>query len=89
MSDYLTPAELVELTEVRMPSAQIRWLQARAWKFEVGQLTGRPKVSREYYRARMCTPEPLPAPKSEPPAPQTYNIRSISIIGRKTANGAT
>lgn len=39
----LSSLQLVELTDVEQPSAQIRWLMDRGWKFEVGR-SGRPKV---------------------------------------------
>lgn len=48
----LTPEELHELTDCARPSAQIEWLRARSWVFEVGA-TGRPKVDREEYGRRM------------------------------------
>lgn len=48
----LTPEELHELTDCARPSAQIEWLRARSWVFEVGA-TGRPKVDREEYERRM------------------------------------
>lgn len=86
MSEYLAPDELVELTELRMASAQIRWLRDRGWKFEVGQLTGRPKVAREYYRARMCSLDPLPAVPGAPTAgpagdpARSYTVRPAKVI---------
>ena len=48
----LTPEELHELTDCARPSAQIEWLRARSWVFEIGA-TGRPKVDREEYERRM------------------------------------
>lgn len=48
----LTPDELHELTDCKRPAAQIEWLRARSWVFEVGD-TGRPKVDREEYERHM------------------------------------
>lgn len=52
MSRYLTPAELHDLTDLEQPAAQVRWLKARGWRYDVGA-SGRPKVDRDYHRARM------------------------------------
>lgn len=48
----LTEAELYELTGYKAAKGQIAWLRARGWRFEVNRI-GRPKVDREYYRAKM------------------------------------
>jgi hypothetical protein len=48
----LTPQELHELTDCARPSAQIEWLRARSWVFDVG-VTGRPKVDRAEYERHM------------------------------------
>lgn len=48
----LTPEELHQLTDCARPSAQIEWLRARSWVFDVG-VTGRPKVDREEYERHM------------------------------------
>lgn len=52
MSLCLTPEELRELTDLEQPAAQVRWLRARDWQFEVGA-SGRPKVARSYFQARL------------------------------------
>lgn len=43
MSLFLTPEQLHEVTDLVQHKAQIRWLSARGWKFEVSS-TGRPRV---------------------------------------------
>ncbi len=40
---FLSPAQLVELTDRKRISGQIEWLTARGWPFEVSAV-GRPKV---------------------------------------------
>lgn len=42
---FLTRNEISELTDLKRPSAQIRWLKAHGWPFEVSAL-GEPKVLR-------------------------------------------
>lgn len=49
---FLTPEELYALTDYQAPAWQIKWLQARGWKYELGA-SGRPKVSRTYAQQRM------------------------------------
>lgn len=43
MSIFVTPEQLAEITDLVQHAAQIRWLTARGWKFEVSS-TGRPRV---------------------------------------------
>lgn len=43
MSLFLSPDQLVELTDRHQRAAQIRWLTAHGWKFET-TATGRPRV---------------------------------------------
>lgn len=47
----LSHDELVELTGYVCPAWQIKWLEARGWKYEVSRK--RPKVSRSYFEQRM------------------------------------
>lgn len=49
---YLSAAELVDLTGARQKSAQIEWLRAKRWRFEVSR-EGFPRVARAYWRRRM------------------------------------
>lgn len=58
----LTPQELHELTDCARPSAQIEWLRARSWVFDVGK-TGRPKVDREEYERHMIGGRKAPQKK--------------------------
>ncbi|MGH8631519.1 MAG: DUF4224 domain-containing protein [Burkholderiales bacterium] len=43
MSLFITPDQLAEVTDRVQHAAQIRWLQAHNWKFEISA-TGRPRV---------------------------------------------
>lgn len=49
---FLTPSDLEQLTERRMPAAQARWLDARGWHYERGA-NGGVKVLRSYAEAMM------------------------------------
>ena len=51
---FLTSDNLVELTDCKRRSGQIRWLSERGYRFEVST-TGRPKVLKEEIRARMTS----------------------------------
>lgn len=51
---FLTPDELAELTDRRQHRAQIRWLEARGWKFEIGR-SGAPKVLRAESERQMLS----------------------------------
>jgi hypothetical protein len=53
----LSPDELVELTGLKRHSAQIRWLNANRWTFQV-RADGRPSVARAEYSAQMCSGRP-------------------------------
>lgn len=44
---FLTQDELKELTDRKIPIAQIRWLQKHAYPFVISA-SGKPKVLREY-----------------------------------------
>lgn len=43
MSLFVTPEQLVEITDLEQHAAQIRWLERHEWRFEISA-TGRPKV---------------------------------------------
>lgn len=49
---FLTPENLVELTDRKRPADQITWLRERGYRFEVSA-TGRPKVMIEEARNHM------------------------------------
>lgn len=49
---FLTPEQVELLTDAKKPSAQIRWLRAHEWPFEVSS-KGRPKVLASVAQARM------------------------------------
>lgn len=68
MADFLTPDELHGLTDLRQKSAQIAWLRARRWRFEVSA-QGFPKVARAYWQLRMVAGDDrteAPAPAARP-----------------------
>ncbi len=49
---FLSRDELIELTDLKQPSAQIRWLTEHGYRFDVGA-SGRPKVLRSTVEARL------------------------------------
>ena len=49
---FLSPDDLARLTGLQRPSAQLRWLAAHGWKFEVDRF-GRPVVLRAEAERRM------------------------------------
>jgi hypothetical protein len=55
---FLTQEELKELTDRKIPNAQIRWLQKHAYPFVISA-SGKPKVLREYVmqKLRALSPE--------------------------------
>ena len=54
MTMFLSQDELRELTDLKVPKAQMRWLQRYAYPFEIAA-SGRPKVLREYVMKKlMC-----------------------------------
>ncbi len=61
---FLTHDELVELTDLKIPSAQIRWLKSHAYPFEIGA-SGKPKVLRSLLIQRL-EQLAIPAKQSEP-----------------------
>jgi len=56
---FLTPDQLVKLTDYKRPSDQIRWLQENGYPFEIGS-SGRPKVLARVLETRL---EPKGGPK--------------------------
>ena len=51
---FLPPDELARLTGLRRPSAQVRWLAARGWRFEMDAY-GRPIVLQAEAERRMLS----------------------------------
>ncbi len=52
---FLTPEELVELTDCQRSHEQKQWLDARGWVYEVSRL-GTVKVLRKYVEMRFGIP---------------------------------
>ncbi len=52
---FLEPEKLVELTDCKRRSDQIRWLRNRGYRFEVSA-TGRPKVLIDEVRNKLLGP---------------------------------
>jgi hypothetical protein len=70
LDDYLSPAELHELTERSQPAAQIRWLRRRAWRFTTSA-EGRPRVLRAYRDRRLGGAD---SPAVEQPEPDWRDV---------------
>lgn len=51
---FLSQDELRELTDLKVPKAQMRWLQRYAYPFEIAA-SGKPKVLREYVMKKLMT----------------------------------
>lgn len=49
---FLTSDELMELTDLKIPKAQIRWLSKHAYPFEISA-SGKPKVLRSLVFERL------------------------------------
>ena len=49
---FLTQDELRELTDLRLPKAQIRWLQKHAYPYEISG-AGKPKVLKSFVLNRL------------------------------------
>jgi len=49
---FLTQDEIKELTDLKIPSAQIRWLKSHSYPFEIGA-SGKPKVLRSLVMERL------------------------------------
>lgn len=51
---FLTSDELKELTDLKIPKAQMRWLDKHHYPYEISA-SGRPKVLRAYLNERLKT----------------------------------
>lgn len=49
---FLSREELYELTDLKMPFAQCKWLTKHGYPFDISA-SGRPKVLRSYVEARL------------------------------------
>ena len=54
MTMFLSQDELRELTDLKVPKAQMRWLQRYAYPFEIAA-SGKPKVLREYVMKKLMS----------------------------------
>lgn len=66
----LTPDELHDLTDYKLPKLQIVWLREHGWVFEIGG-DDKPKVARAYANQKMGYKlgrqrQPQPEPEWEP-----------------------
>lgn len=62
---FLTQEEIRELTDLKIPKAQMRWLQKNSYPFEVAA-SGKPKVLREYVMSKLMTISFTTTPTNEP-----------------------
>lgn len=62
---FLTPEEIVDLTDRRNPRHQSRWLAERGYPFEISA-SGRPKVLRSEIESRLSSTERKKTRKAEP-----------------------
>lgn len=51
---FLTQNEIIDLTDLKIPKAQMRWLQKNSYPFEIAA-SGKPKVLREYVIRKMMS----------------------------------
>lgn len=65
MTMFLSQDELRELTDLKVPKAQVRWLQRYAYPFEIAA-SGKPKVLREYVMRKLMTISLSVIPTNEP-----------------------
>lgn len=49
---FLTSDELKELTDLKIPKAQIRWLDKHSYPYEIGA-SGKPKVLRSFVMEKL------------------------------------
>ena len=61
---FLSQDEIRQLTDLKIPKAQMRWLQKNAYPFEIAA-SGKPKVLREYVMNKLLS-LPLTATHKEP-----------------------
>lgn len=52
---FLSTEELKELTDLKIPKAQMRWLSKHSYPFEISA-TGKPKVLRSLVLERLSNP---------------------------------
>lgn len=62
---FLSQDELRDLTDLKVPKAQMRWLQRYAYPFEIAA-SGKPKVLREYVMKKLMTISLSAIPTNEP-----------------------
>ena len=62
---FLTPEELTELTDSRLRSKQVDWLNAHGWVYATSRL-GKPKVLRAYAEHMLGLPTAAPQSQIEP-----------------------
>ena len=65
MTMFLSQDELRELTDLKVPKAQMRWLQKSAYPFEIAA-SGKPKVLREYVMKKLMAISLSAIPTNEP-----------------------
>jgi len=62
---FLTPAELIELTDARTRETQKKWLDEKGWVYTVSRL-GNVKVLKAYTEKRLGMGEDVQQNESEP-----------------------
>lgn len=62
---FLTADELKELTDLKIPKAQIRWLDKHNYPYEIGA-SGKPKVLRTFVLEKLKTTFPPNTKSNEP-----------------------
>lgn len=62
---FLTQEEIRELTDLKFPKAQLRWLQKNSYPFEIAA-SGKPKVLREYVINKLMIISFSPISTNEP-----------------------
>ena len=65
MTMFLSQDELRELTDLKVPKAQMRWLHRYAYPFEIAA-SGKPKVLREYVMKKLMAISLSAIPTNEP-----------------------
>ncbi|BCM23822.1 DUF4224 domain-containing protein [Methyloradius palustris] len=61
---FMSPEELIELTDYKLASHQCRWLTEHGYPFDTSA-SGRPKVLRSYLEQRLC-PQTTTSNSNEP-----------------------
>jgi Domain of unknown function (DUF4224) len=62
---FLTPEELAELTESRLRSKQVDWLDRHGWVYVLSRL-GNPRVLRAHAEIKMGLVSTMPSAETEP-----------------------